>query len=140
MGLGRLLAQSAKLFNKIVCKIPIRSKNMTVWSLYPQSCLVIFTIVQICDVHILQDPGSLATDMLKKRLDEAIQSNNTLKKENGELKTKVTFFSKPLVTKLKLFAKFYKNHYCTVRTFINNAISTMLIKPTHLLGPMRIIV
>ena len=85
----------------------------------------------------------MATDMLKKRLDEAIQSNNTLKKENGELKTKVTFFSKTSVSKLKLFAKIYKNHCCTVRTLINNSnytISTMLIKPTHLLGPMRIVV
>ena len=38
-----------------------------------------------------QDPASLAAEMLKKRLDEAIQSNNTLKKENGELKAKVNF-------------------------------------------------
>ena len=42
---------------------------------------------------ILQDPGSQATEILKKRLEEAIQSNNSLKKENGELKTKVNFLT-----------------------------------------------
>lgn len=48
---------------------------------------------------LVQDPGSLATDMLKKRLDEAIQSNNTLKKENGELKTKLALCLTPEQTK-----------------------------------------
>ncbi|XP_063683950.1 uncharacterized protein LOC134818367 isoform X2 [Bolinopsis microptera] len=48
---------------------------------------------------VTPDPGSLATDMLKKRLDEAIQSNNTLKKENGELKTKLAQCLTPEQTK-----------------------------------------
>jgi len=44
---------------------------------------------------VVQDPGALATEMLKKRLDEAVQSNNALKKENGELKTKLSLCLTP---------------------------------------------
>ncbi|KAL5269400.1 hypothetical protein ACHWQZ_G003031 [Mnemiopsis leidyi] len=43
----------------------------------------------------LKDPASLATEMLKKRLDEAVVSNNTLRKENSELKAKLAMCLTP---------------------------------------------
>jgi len=46
-------------------------------------------------VASVKDPGSQATEILKKRLEEAIQSNNSLKKENGELKTKLSLCLNP---------------------------------------------